>query len=60
MRAMNIFRKHHTFWHFHKFRRIINIEIQIKEKSGIQGAYMLLKRFKNRLKVFDQTLSEID
>ena len=57
---MNIFRKHHTFWFFHKYRRIINVELQIKEKYGIQGAYMLLKRFKDRLKVFDQTISEIN
>ena len=47
---MNILRKHHTFWFFHKYRRIINWEVQMKEKNGIQGAYLLLKRYKNRLK----------
>ena len=55
LRAMSIIRKHHTFWHFHKYRRIVNVELQIREK-GVQGAFLLLKRYKNRLKAFDETL----
>ena len=31
LRAMYIIRKHHTFWHFHKYRRIINVEQQIRD-----------------------------
>lgn len=34
-------------------------ETQIKEKGKIDGAYLLLKRFKNRLKAFDETLGII-
>lgn len=28
----------------------------MREKDSIGGAYLLLKRYKNRLKAFDQTL----
>lgn len=59
IRAMNIIRKFHTFWFFRKYRRIVNVELQIREK-GVQGAFMLLKRYKDRLKVFDQTLCQLD
>ena len=34
--------------------------MQLKQKDSIQGAYFILKRYKNRLKVFDQTLQAID
>lgn len=57
---MNVIRKFHTFWFFHKYRRQINYEVTIKEKDRIGGAYLLLKRYKNRLKAFDQTLSTIN
>jgi len=53
VRMMNTLRKFHTFWFFHKYRRIINWEVKMKEKDSIQGAYLLLKRYKNRLKMFD-------
>ena len=55
-RMMIVIRKYHTFWQFHKYRRIIHWEVQMKSKDSIQGAYLLLKRYKNRLKGFDQTL----
>ena len=55
-----ILRKFHTFKFFHKYRRNVQLEVQIKEKNSIQGAYLLLKRFKNRLKVFDETLIKIE
>ena len=32
---MNTIRKFHTFWFFHKYRRIIHFEVQIKEKNNI-------------------------
>ena len=32
---------------------------QIKDKNKIEGAYLLLRRFKNRLKVFDETMKAI-
>lgn len=59
VRMMNTIRKFHTFWFFHKYRRIISWEVKMKEKDSIQGAYLLLKRYKNRLKSFDSTLQFI-
>lgn len=34
-RMMYTLRKHHTFWHFHKFRRIVHWQVQMKEKDSI-------------------------
>ena len=54
---MHIMRKYHIYHFFKKYSRIINIEREIREKGNIEGAYLLLKRYKNRLKIFDQALS---
>ena len=35
-------------------------ECQLKDKSKIEGAYLLLKRFKNRLKNLDNALERMD
>ena len=56
---MQVLRKFHTFWFFHKYRRIVHWEVAIKEKDSIQGAYLLLRRFKNRLKNFDNVVAQI-
>lgn len=56
-RALATLRKFHIFWFFHKYRRQVKLEVQIKDKDSIQGAYLLLKRYKNRLKGFDEALS---
>ena len=56
-RMMHIMRKYHIYHFFKKYSRIINIEREIREKGNIEGAYLLLKRYKNRLKIFDQALS---
>ena len=58
-RCMVTLRKYHTFFFFHKYRRIVHWEVAIKEKDRIQGAYLLLRRFKNRLKNFDQVIGTI-
>ena len=55
-----ILRKFHIYQYFQKYRRNVNFEIQIREKSNIQGAYLLLKRYKNRLKAFDEALSKMN
>ena len=59
-RAGYIFRKFHIYQYFQKYRRNVNLEIQIREKSNIQGAYLLLKRYKNRLKAFDEALCKMN
>ena len=38
----------------------MHIDIAIYEKDRIQGAYLLLKRYKNRLKNFDQAIHNIN
>lgn len=32
----------------------------LKDKSKIEGAYLLLRRFKNRLKTFDSALEKVN
>ena len=34
--------------------------MQLKDKSKIEGAYLLLKRYKNRLKNYDTALEQIN
>ena len=36
------------------------LETYIKDKSKIEGAYLLLKRFKNRLKNYDTALAKLN
>ena len=36
------------------------MELALKDKSKIDGAYLLLKRYKNRLKNYDGVLEKID
>lgn len=59
-KCMQILRKYHTFLYFHRYRRIVHWEVAIKEKNSIQGAYLLLRRFKNRLKAFDSVIAKIE
>ena len=55
-----LLRKFHTYYFFKKYRRIVSLEVQVREKHNIQGAYILLKRYKNRLKAFDEALGLMD
>ena len=45
---------------FRKYHRNSNYETALKDKSKIDGAYLLLKRFKNRLKNYDLALAQIE
>ena len=52
-----------NFQRYHAFRRYerqVDWEAKIKDKSKIDGAYLLLKRFKNRLKNYDSALEKVD
>ena len=42
-----------------KFSKQARWEAQLMDKSKIEGAYLLLKRFKNRLKTFDTALAKV-
>ena len=47
---------------YHAFRRYakkVSYEKQLKDKGKIDGAYLLIKRFKNRLKCLDEVIKKI-
>lgn len=56
---LEIFNKYHKFHGFKMFKTKCNWEIQLMDKSRIDGAYLLLKRFKLRLKQFDKALEKL-
>jgi hypothetical protein len=56
---MNIFRKYQTHHGFLKFKKQANWETDLMDRGRIDGAYLLLKRFKGRLKLFDRALEKI-
>lgn len=58
-KLLRIFRKYQTFHAFVKFCKKTNWELMLKDRSRIDGAYLLLKRFKGRLKLFDQALEKL-
>ena len=45
---------------FRHYKQRAMWEAQIQDKGKIDGAYLLLKRFKNRLKLFDQALEHMN
>jgi len=54
------FKKFHQFTELRKFKMQTSLLAQIRDKDKINGAYLLLKRFKNRLKAFDTALHALD
>ena len=44
---------------FRKYAKQVSYEKQLKDKDKIDGAYLLIKRFKNRLKGFDEVIKKI-
>ena len=59
-KLMQVLRKHQKFHAFRKFIQKTRWEIQLKDRDKIEGAYLLLKRFKNRLKQLDHALEKIN
>ena len=52
--------KKYKLWHtFKKYAKNVNYEIQIRDRNKIEGAYLLLKRFKDRLRGFDEVMKSI-
>jgi len=58
-RLLNVFRKYQLHHGWAKFSKKVNWEIQLMERGRIDGAYLLLKRFKGRLKMFDKALEKM-
>ena len=50
------FRKFHLFHTFKKMHLQTNMLANVRDREKIDGAYLLLKRFRNRLKAFDAAL----
>ena len=59
-RLIRHFRKFHQFQELRKFKHQASLVAQIIDKDKINGAYLLLKRFKERLKAFDAALRAVD
>ena len=54
------FKKFHIGQAFKRYRQQAMWEVQLREKDKIEGAYLLLKRFKNRLKNMDSALEKLN
>ena len=53
-------RKYHIFHEFRKMHQKTSSIALIRDKNKIEGAYLLMKRFKNRLKAFDQAIQAMN
>ena len=60
VRMIRNIRKFHLFNEMRRFKLQTSLLAQIRDKDKINGAYLLLKRFKDRLKAFDRALQAID
>ena len=56
VRMIRNIRKFHLFNEMRRFKLQTSLLAQIRDKDKINGAYLLLKRFKDRLKAFDRAL----
>ena len=53
---MQAIRKFILYHSWRKYARQVSYEKQLQHKDKIEGAYLLMKRFKNRLKGFDEVI----
>lgn len=58
-RCLVVLRKYVTHHFMRKWKVNHSVEVQIKDKNKIEGAYLLLRRYKNRLKAFDEAVKVI-
>ena len=54
------FRRYHLFHEFNKLNLQTNRVALVRDRDKINGAFLLLKRFKNRLKAFDEAMQALD
>ena len=59
-RLFEVIRKFILYHTWRKYARQVSFERQLMDKNKIEGAYLLLKRFKNRLKVMDDVVARIN
>ena len=60
LRLQDILRRYKLYHVWRKYVKQASFETQLMNKGKIDGAYILLKRFKNRLKGLDQVVSQIE
>ena len=53
------FNKYQLYHAWRRYAKKISWETQLMDQGKIEGAYLLLKRFKNRLKLLDDALAHI-
>ena len=53
-------RKYHIYHEFRKMNLKTNSIAMVRDKNKIEGAYLLMKRFKNRLKAFDTAMQVLN
>ena len=58
-RVVEILRSYTLYHMMRRWRRQASFETAVREKSKIDGAYILIKRFKNRLKALDQAVERL-
>jgi hypothetical protein len=56
---IRLFRKYHLAQNFRDYKAKVLWEMTVKDKSKIDGAYLLIKRFKSQLKQFYSALETI-
>ena len=49
-------RKFHIYHEIRKWHNKTNAIAMVQNKSKIEGAYLIMKRFKDRLKAFDKAI----
>ena len=45
---------------FKRYRHQVDVELMLRDKNKIDGAYLLLKRLKNRFKALDETIKGLN
>ena len=58
-RVVEILRNYTLYHMMRRWRRQASFETALREKSKIDGAYILIKRFKNRLKALDKAVERL-
>ena len=58
-RFTQIMRKFILYHMWRRYAQNVRYEIQLKDKGRIDGAYILIKRFKNRLKGMDDVIRRV-
>ena len=58
-RCLNALRKFALYHSWRQYARQVNFQTQLKDKDKIEGAYILVKRLKNRMKGIDEAVKKV-